>query len=112
MLKMNAVRSVDPTGFFTYQNPDAYHPDWKGFYESALERRKVPSGAPGTAWTRSRPRTRSRLLAEVAESGVPILPSHFAYPSAGRVIRAGTGYTFQPPVDIFRAGQYVRPQPT
>jgi arylformamidase len=30
---------VDPRGFFTYQNPEAYHPDWKRFYDTALERR-------------------------------------------------------------------------
>lgn len=33
------VRPVDPTDYFSYQNPDAYHVDWKGFYDSALERR-------------------------------------------------------------------------
>lgn len=37
----SGVRAVDPTGFFTYQQPDAYHPDWKGFYNDALERRAV-----------------------------------------------------------------------
>lgn len=34
-----AARPADPTGFFTYQNPDAYYPDWKHFYDSALEQR-------------------------------------------------------------------------
>lgn len=33
------VRPADQTGFFTYQNPGDYHPDWKGFYDAALRRR-------------------------------------------------------------------------
>jgi arylformamidase len=33
------ARPVDPTGFFTYQHPDTYHPDWKQFYDTALQRR-------------------------------------------------------------------------
>ncbi len=40
MIKGGATRPVDPTGFFTYRNPDDYYPDWKGFYESAIESRK------------------------------------------------------------------------
>lgn len=41
------ARPVDPTEFFTYRNPDAYHPDWKAFYDRALTaraelRRSVP----------------------------------------------------------------------
>jgi arylformamidase len=34
-----AVRPADPTACYTYQHPEDYHPDWKGFYEAALERR-------------------------------------------------------------------------
>lgn len=34
-----AARPADATGFFTYQHPDDYHPDWKGYYDSALEQR-------------------------------------------------------------------------
>ena len=37
----NAVRPADPRNYYTYLNPDAYHPDWKGFYESALSRREL-----------------------------------------------------------------------
>lgn len=37
----SVARAADPTGFFTYQNPEAYHPDWKGFYREALERRRA-----------------------------------------------------------------------
>ncbi|MDN5914820.1 MAG: alpha/beta hydrolase [Pseudonocardia sp.] len=33
------VRAADPTQFFTYRNPDAYHPDWRGFYDRAFEQR-------------------------------------------------------------------------
>lgn len=35
-----AARPADPTGFFTYRNPGEYHPDWKSFYTSALDRRE------------------------------------------------------------------------
>jgi arylformamidase len=37
----SAVRPADPRDYFTYRNPDAYHADWKGFYESALPRREL-----------------------------------------------------------------------
>lgn len=37
----SVARAADPTGFFTYQNPDAYYPDWKGFYRDALRRRSA-----------------------------------------------------------------------
>ncbi len=40
LTKRDATRPIDPTGFFTYQNPGDYYPDWKGFYASANERRK------------------------------------------------------------------------
>jgi len=35
----DAVRAADPTEFFTYQHPDEYFPDWRGFYQYALRRR-------------------------------------------------------------------------
>jgi arylformamidase len=37
----SAVRPADPRDYFTYRNPDAYHADWKGFYESALPKREL-----------------------------------------------------------------------
>jgi glyoxylase-like metal-dependent hydrolase (beta-lactamase superfamily II) len=51
-------------------------------------------------------RTRSQLLARAAASGTPIVPAHFALPSAGRVTPTDTGYTFEPASDIVRPGQY------
>lgn len=39
MTSEQAIRPADPTGYFTFQNPERYHPDWKGFYQAALERR-------------------------------------------------------------------------
>lgn len=39
LVQHSAVRAADPTEFFTYQHPDAYYPDWKGFYTDALRRR-------------------------------------------------------------------------
>jgi arylformamidase len=41
LVTSSVARAADPTGFFTYQNPDAYYPDWKGFYSDALERRSA-----------------------------------------------------------------------
>ncbi|WP_166462834.1 alpha/beta hydrolase [Amycolatopsis acidicola] len=35
-----AIRPADMTEFFTWRNPDDYHPDWKGFYEQAAVRRE------------------------------------------------------------------------
>lgn len=40
MPTIDQVRPVDHTGFFTYRNPDGYHPDWRGFYEDALWKRE------------------------------------------------------------------------
>jgi arylformamidase len=37
--QLGAVRPVDPTEFFTWRNPDAYFPDWAGFYRRSLVRR-------------------------------------------------------------------------
>jgi glyoxylase-like metal-dependent hydrolase (beta-lactamase superfamily II) len=50
--------------------------------------------------------TRRRLLDEAAASGTPVLPAHFAHPSAGRVVASGAGYAFRPASDILRRGQY------
>lgn len=36
---MRPARPADATTFFTVRHPDAYHPDWVGFYETALRRR-------------------------------------------------------------------------
>ncbi|MEW2356492.1 alpha/beta hydrolase [Spirillospora sp. NPDC029432] len=36
---MTPIRPADPTAYFTYRNPGDYHADWKGFYETALEKR-------------------------------------------------------------------------
>lgn len=47
-------------------------------------------------------RTREHLLARLADSGVPMLPSHFAHPSVGRITRAGAGYSFAIASDILR----------
>ncbi|MBO0849415.1 MAG: MBL fold metallo-hydrolase [Pseudonocardia sp.] len=49
-------------------------------------------------------RTRRDLLARLAASGAPMLPAHFAWPCAGRVARAGAGYTFEPALDLMSAG--------
>ncbi|MGH3585779.1 MAG: alpha/beta hydrolase [Pseudonocardia sp.] len=40
-MSSSAARAADPSGFVTYQNPELYHPDWKGFYTEALERRRA-----------------------------------------------------------------------
>lgn len=40
MIPNDSVRPVDPTGYFTYQNPDLYHCDWKTFYDSSLTDRE------------------------------------------------------------------------
>ncbi|GAA1570562.1 alpha/beta hydrolase [Actinomadura kijaniata] len=34
------IRPVEVSEFFTYRHPELYHPDWKGFYEVALDRRQ------------------------------------------------------------------------
>jgi arylformamidase len=34
-------RSADPRGFYSYQNPQLYLADWKGYYDSALEGREA-----------------------------------------------------------------------
>ncbi|WP_051580400.1 alpha/beta hydrolase [Pseudonocardia acaciae] len=39
-MSSSVARAADPSGFVTYQNPELYHPDWKGFYTEALERRR------------------------------------------------------------------------
>jgi glyoxylase-like metal-dependent hydrolase (beta-lactamase superfamily II) len=52
--------------------------------------------------------TRCRLLASLARSGTPMLPAHFASPSAGRVMPAGDGYAFEPAMDLVRYGRYPR----
>jgi glyoxylase-like metal-dependent hydrolase (beta-lactamase superfamily II) len=51
--------------------------------------------------------TRRRLLDQAAASGTPVLPAHFAHPSAGRLVAAGAGYAFHPASDILRTGQYL-----
>ncbi len=51
-------------------------------------------------------RSRRRLLDRAAASATPVLPAHFAHPSAGRVVAAGAGYAFHPATDILRPGQY------
>lgn len=38
---MRPARPADAATFFTVQHPEAYHPDWEGFYETALRRRTV-----------------------------------------------------------------------
>ncbi|GAA5148480.1 alpha/beta hydrolase [Pseudonocardia eucalypti] len=38
---LSPARPADATGFFTVRNPDAYHPDWAGFYASALAGREA-----------------------------------------------------------------------
>lgn len=53
-------------------------------------------------------RTRVRLLADAAGSGTPVVPAHFAVPTAGRVEPAGSGYTFHAPMDMLRTNWYVR----
>jgi glyoxylase-like metal-dependent hydrolase (beta-lactamase superfamily II) len=52
--------------------------------------------------------TRRALLAELARSRTPLLPAHFASPSAGRVAPAGEGYDFEPATDLVRYGRYPR----
>lgn len=52
--------------------------------------------------------TRIRILEQAAASGMPILPSHFAYPSACRVMPAGSGYAIRQLRDLARCGQFVR----
>lgn len=47
-------------------------------------------------------RTREQLLARLAGSGVPVLPSHFALPSVGRITRDGAGFGFDLAFDILR----------
>ncbi|HWN33751.1 MAG TPA: alpha/beta hydrolase [Pseudonocardia sp.] len=42
--QLGAVRPADATSFFTCQNPDAYFPDWSGFYREALVRRAEVCG--------------------------------------------------------------------
>lgn len=39
--------------------------------------------------------TRRALLAEVADTDIVLIPEHFAWPVAGRVIRQGDGYAWQ-----------------
>lgn len=39
MPTQDEVRRADHTQFFTFQNPDDYYPDWRGFYERALHER-------------------------------------------------------------------------
>ena len=50
---------------------------------------------------------RRTLLAELAASGTPLLPAHFAAPSVGRVTPAGDGYRFAPATDLVRFGRYA-----
>lgn len=47
-------------------------------------------------------RARAQLLQEAAETGTPIVPSHFAAPSIGRVDPRGEGYRFEPATDLLR----------
>ncbi|MHB9755760.1 MBL fold metallo-hydrolase [Streptomyces sp. BYX5S] len=51
-------------------------------------------------------RTRRRTLEWLADTGTAMLPAHFAAPSAGRVERRGSGYTFTPAADLRRPGRY------
>lgn len=41
MTTTSRTRRADAAAFFTVQHPDDYHPDWAGFYASALERREA-----------------------------------------------------------------------
>lgn len=51
--------------------------------------------------------TRRRTLEWLADTGTAMVPAHFAAPSAGRVDRHGSGYTFTPPsTSIERAGTW------
>ncbi|WP_290051620.1 MBL fold metallo-hydrolase [Amycolatopsis solani] len=52
-------------------------------------------------------RTRRRTLDWLADTGTAMIPAHFAAPSAGRVDREGSGFTFAPAVDLHRPGRYV-----
>jgi hypothetical protein len=52
-------------------------------------------------------RTRRRTLEWLADTGTAMLPAHFAAPSAGRVDRRGSGFTFTPAADLHRPGRYV-----
>lgn len=54
-------------------------------------------------------RTRRALLVELAATGTPMLPAHFAAPSVGRIARAGAGYTFAPAQELLRTGPLSRP---
>lgn len=49
--------------------------------------------------------TRRRLLGDASDSGTPILPSHFATPSVGRVSRDATAFTFTPAPELIRFGR-------
>lgn len=39
--KPGAARPADVTAFYTYQHPDEYYPDWRGYYEHALTARSL-----------------------------------------------------------------------
>jgi glyoxylase-like metal-dependent hydrolase (beta-lactamase superfamily II) len=51
--------------------------------------------------------TRRALLAELAATDTPLLPAHFAAPSAGRITPAKGGYRFTPATDLVRYGRYA-----
>lgn len=71
------------------------HPDWSTRY--------CVDAGQATA-------TRLEFLADAAATGTPVLPAHFAAPSAGRVVPAEQGWGFVPveAQDILRVGQFVR----
>ncbi|KAA9159650.1 MBL fold metallo-hydrolase [Amycolatopsis acidicola] len=51
-------------------------------------------------------RTRRETLEWLADTGVVMLPAHFAAPSAGRVVRAGGGFGFAWAGDVRRGGEF------
>lgn len=52
-------------------------------------------------------RTRGRLLRQAAADGTPVLPAHFPYPSAGRTVPDGAGYSLVPATDLLRDGRWT-----
>ena len=79
------VESGDEIGIFTadvfHQPVQIARPDWNSRF---CELRDLAIA------------TRRRLLAEAAESGAVLFPSHTGAPHAGRVVRDGAGFRFLP----------------